>query len=81
MSSKGFYCILETAFKPGDIVECVLNLDFPLECSNKIGLGVDVLCEAVISRTEETAEGYGTACDIRHYRILQPAEVRNLRVN
>ncbi|MCP5117313.1 MAG: PilZ domain-containing protein, partial [bacterium] len=34
ISSKGFYCVIDEAFSPGDSVECILNLRFPSGWSN-----------------------------------------------
>ncbi len=73
--------MLDEAFSPGDTVECTLNLRSSSGWSDRAGPTVTMICEAVVARTEETAEGYGTACDIIHYRILQPSGAQDCLVN
>ena len=81
VSSKGFYCVLNEAFDTGDTVECILDLDFHLGYPTPVGPSITVLCEAVVTRTEETTEGYGTAFEIMQYRIVQTTKCCNNHVN
>lgn len=76
LSSRGFYCILETPLVPGDVVTCdimIPNYDTPDRGASSIA------CQAEVIRVEAvgTEPGFGVACRILDFTLAK----RSLFVN
>lgn len=81
LSSDGFYCLVNTAFVPGEIRECTLGV--PMHQSNSGDRARPVLCRVRVIRVEALGEDgfYGVGCRIEDFRFLSAPEVPGHRVN
>ena len=74
LSSRGFYCILETPLVPGDVVTC--DIAIPNYGTQDRGVS-SIACQAEVIRVEAvgTEPGFGVACRILDFtfakRVIQ----------
>jgi PilZ domain len=68
LSSRGFYCILETPLVPGDIVMC--DIAIPNYSAPDRGVS-SIACQAEVIRVEAmgTEPGFGVACRILDFTL------------
>ena len=68
LSSRGFYCILETPLVPGDIVKC--DITIPNYSAPDRGIS-SITCDAEVIRVEAvgTEPGFGVACRILDFTL------------
>lgn len=68
ISSSGFQAVVDRPIPPGEVVVCTLTLGAPAPGR----ILPDLLCKAVVVRSEEKPDGsFGLACRIQDY-ILSP---------
>ena len=69
LSSDGFYCVARTAFIPGEIRTCMLEI--PMHQKHGGDRLVRVYCKVRVIRVEALAESgmYGIGCRIEDYRF------------
>lgn len=67
LSSRGFYCMLDTPLVPGDVVTC----DITIPNYGASYEGAAMICKAEVIRVEAvgTAPGFGVACRILDFTI------------
>ncbi len=75
IGSGGFYCISDEPVHPGDELRCILDLTHAHRPTHKTSLS----CQAVVLRVEHLPQGYGVACSIRNYAMIQPRTQQRLR--
>ena len=70
LSSDGFYCLVNTAFLPGEIMECTLGV--PMHHPNNRDRARPVRCRVRVIRVEALGEDgfYGVGCQIEDYRFI-----------
>ena len=68
LSSRGFYCILQTPPVPGDIVNC--DIAIPNYSAPDRGIS-SIACQAEVIRVEAmgTDPGFGVACRILDFTL------------
>jgi hypothetical protein len=79
LSSDGFYCLVNTAFVPGEIRECTLGV--PMHHPNSGDRVRPVLCRVRVIRVEALGEDgtYGVGCRIEDYRFMSPESALQAR--
>jgi hypothetical protein len=80
LSSDGFYCLVNTAFVPGETRECTLGVPMHHpDCGDRVR---PVLCRIRVIRVEALGENgfYGVGCQIEDFRFLAAPEVPGHRV-
>lgn len=70
LSSRGFYCFLETPVVPGDVVTC--NITIPNYGASDDG-NSSIACQAEVIRVEAvgTEPGFGVACRILDFTLAR----------
>jgi hypothetical protein len=77
LSSDGFYCLVNTAFLPGEIMECTLGV--PMHHPHSGDRARPVRCRVRVIRVEALGEDgfYGVGCQIEDYRFISSGNSDN----
>jgi hypothetical protein len=68
LSSRGFYCFLETPLVPGEVITCAITIPNYTTADRE---GLAILCQAEVIRVEALGPnpGFGVACRILDFTL------------
>ncbi len=71
LSSRGFYCVADRSFTPGEQLQCLIGFS-PFGPAAEPVLA-SLVCVAEVVRAEQRPDGFGIACRIERYKLMRGA--------